>query len=344
MRVAVVVVTYNAIDRIEACLISLNKQTYPHDHYDVVVIDNASGDGTVALIQEKFPNVVVYANEKNVGFAGGNNMGMHWAYMHGYHAVVLLNDDTRVRDTWLYELVNTAQTDDRIGIVQSKVLFAQEAYRVNTIGNPLHPLGFSWSGGYKDLSSQHQVDTDIMIASGCSMLIKRSVIERIGYLDDKLFLYHEDVDYSWRAHMAGYRLRLAAGSVVFHDYSFGIGGKKYYFAERNRLIVFFSHYRFLTIILLLPALILTEVVLLGYAFLTDWGKWKIKSYGGFILLIPHIIKKRMLNREYRVRSDRYMIREMSPLLQFEAVDTIMLKFIYNPVFFVYWRLVRLFII
>lgn len=127
MKTAVIVLSYNASKRIRLCLDSLIKQTYTGD-YTVVVVDNASSDATAEIIKNEYNNkVFLIQNKKNFGFAGGNNIGMDWAYKNGYDAVILLNDDTKVRDTWLGELIATAEQNNNIGLVQSKILFADEA-------------------------------------------------------------------------------------------------------------------------------------------------------------------------------------------------------------------------
>ncbi|MGB0757145.1 MAG: glycosyltransferase family 2 protein [Patescibacteria group bacterium] len=344
MRIIVIIVTYNAQDRIATCLRSVYSQSYAKDKYDVMVVDNASSDATVDIVSKDFSDVLLLPQKRNLGFAKGNNLGIMYALERGYDAVVLLNDDTKPRDTWLEHLVVTADEDPYVGIVQSKILFMQQAFRVDTIGNPLHPLGFSWSGGYKHLSSDYTEDRDVPVASGASMLIKRSVLERIGLLDEYLFMYHEDVDYSWRARLAGFRVRLASQSVVFHDHTFTLGGKKFYYAERNRLLVLASRYRLWTICLLLPALLATEVAMIFYAFISGWGMWKIKSYGGFILSIFHIIKERSHTRQIRTMSDKEIMRVMTTSLKFDGIKSFALRFVYNPIFRIYFSIVKNFIV
>jgi len=340
MKIAIIVVSYNAAQRIKLCLNSLLSQNYT-GNYQVVVIDNASADGTADIIAQNYAEkVLLTRNTKNYGFAGGNNIGMHWAYQNGYDAVILINDDTRVRDNWLYELVAVAESNSNIGLVQSKILFSDEAFRVNTVGNPFHFLGFSWSGGYKHLSSEFQENKSIPLASGASVFIKRAVINQIGYLDDKLFMYHEDVDYSWRARLAGFDIWLAVNSVVFHDHKFSIGGKKFYFSERNRVVVLLSHYKLLTLLLILPALVATEFLLLVYAFVMGWGMWKLKSWFGVIYMTLHIFQKRSLIRKIRVQNDKAILKIQTSILDFEDINNPLLKYIYNPVSWVYFQVLK----
>ncbi len=341
-KTAVVVLTWNARERIAACLNSVSDQT--HDNYTIVVVDNASTDGTVEWISAHHPSVVVIQNKANIGFAAGNNIGMQWAYEAGYEYVVLLNDDTKVRRTWLSELCKRADMSEQIGLVQSKILFMQEEYRVDTVGNPLHPLGFSWSGGYKQLSSAYSDDRIVTLASGACVLIKRLVIDRIGYLDEALFMYHEDVDYSWRARLAGFDIWLAANSIVFHDHTFLIGGKKFFWSERNRLVVYLSHHRVWTLVVLLPLFLITEIAMVLYSVFHGWWKYKLQSYASLVLFIPHIIKKRMQSKHIRTQTDRQMFQYFEYTLDFEDVNTILLTYIYNPLCVLYCSLIRYLIV
>ncbi len=339
MNIVVVVLSYNAAKRIRPCLDSLLSQSYEHQ-YSVLVVDNASTDGTADIVAQEYSQVSLIRNKKNYGFAGGNNIGMHEAFRNNYDSIVLINDDTKVRDNWLKELVLVANSSESIGLVQSKLLFADEAYRVNTVGNPLHFLGFSWSGGYKHLSSEFQSNKSIPIASGASVLIKRSVIEKIGYLDEKLFMYSEDVDYSWRARLAGFDIWLAADSVVFHDHKFSIGGKKFYYSERNRLVVLLSNYKPLTLLLVLPALLATEFMMLIYAFVSGWGMWKLKSWLGVLTMTFHILKKRIQVKELRKLGDKNILNIQTAKLDFEDVNNPLIRYIYNPISWIYFRVLK----
>lgn len=339
-KIAVIILSYNGIRHLPACIDSVTRQSYPSGEYRIVVVDNASDDGSTAWVAEHCPHVKVIANSNNKGYAGGNNVGIQWAREQGYDYMVLLNQDMRVADGWLKNLVAVAEQDDRIGIVQSKILSAAQEYRINTAGNPLHYLGFSWSGGYKRLSSEFLENIPIPLASGGSLLIKSAVIEKIGLLDEYMFLYHEDADWSWRARRAGFDVWLAAESKAYHHYFFSIGGKKFYWSERNRLIALFSNYRAGTLLVLAPWFVVTEAALLVYAFFSGWLKHKIKSYGGFVLAIPHIAKRRRMARSYRSLTDRQMMEWMTSKFDFEDIDNMFIRFVFNPLSAAYFWLAK----
>lgn len=335
---AIIILTYNNRAEIEACLSSVLAQRFT-GKYKVFLVDNNSSDDTLSLLG-KFSNIEIIKNSKNSGYAGGNNLGIKQALSQGFDYFVLLNPDTEVAGDWLEQLVLLASAREDAGIVQSKVLFAAEKYRVNTVGNPLHFLGFSWSGGYKTLSSQHLDSKEVTLASGSAMLIKRQVLEKIGLFDERLFMYHEDVDLCWRARLAGYKIFLSPNSKVWHKYSFSFGTKKFFYIERNRLVVLFSNYRLITIFFLLPSFILTEIAMLIYASLTGWFKYKLASWVGFILLVPHIIYKRQQVKKFRKIADKEILLLMTSQLKFADVNNRALKYLYNPLAFVYFRIIK----
>lgn len=337
-RVVVIIVTYNNRWQITDCLNSLKMQSY-QENFQIVVVDNESTDDTQTIVKNNFPQVVLIKN-KNNGYAGGNNVGIMWGLKQGYDAFVLLNPDMVVDVDWLKELVTMAEKYKLIGIVQSKVLFFNEKYRINTIGNPLHFVGFSWSGGFKNLSSRYLEPKSITIASGSSLLIKKEVIDKISLFDEKLFMYHEDVDFSWRARLAGYEVYLAPLSKAFHKYSFSFGTKKFYYSERNRLAVIFTYYKFLTILLLLPFILFTEIAMFFYAIFTGWAKYKLFSWGGFFLMIPHIIVKRFKINKIRKVTDKKMLNLMTSKLDFEALDSPFINYLYNPLASIYFIFVK----
>ncbi len=323
-RVAVIILTYNNQAEIAACLRSVERQSY-EGFYQIVVVDNNSQDRTREIVSQ-FPQVKLISLSENRGYAGGNNEGINWALQQGFDYLVVLNPDMEVDIDWLKYLVATADKYPQAGMVQAKVLFWQEKFRVNTVGNPLHFLGFSWAGGYKELSSKFQVEKKIAVASGSSVLLKAKALEQVGLFDDFYFMYHEDVDLSWRMHLAGFFIYLSPQAKAFHKYSFSFGSKKFYYVERNRLITIFAHYKLATLLVILPFLLFTEVAMIVYAAVTGWLKWKIKSYGGLCLAARHLLNKRKDSFARRRLSDQEMLRLMSSKLQFAEVDNIFLEF------------------
>jgi len=341
-KVTVIILTYNSRADISACLHTVKRQSWEGE-YEIVVVDNNSQDDTVKIVSEHFPEVVLLKVPVNRGYAGGNNVGIRYALEQGTDYSVILNPDTEVDIDWLKNLVTVADEKVDAGLVQSKILFDGERYRVNTIGNPLHYLAFSWSGGYKKLSSAYRDILAVPSASGASLLVKNNVFERIGMFDEYLFMYHEDLDLSWRARLAGFNVYMSPDSKVYHKYSFSFGTRKFYYFERNRWVLFFSNYKILTILLFLPMFILTDFAMLGYSLGTGWFKYKIQSYFGFVKLLPHVIKKRFDISRFRVRSDKEMLQSMTAKLDFDDVNNVLIRYLYNPLARVYFACTRIFV-
>jgi len=348
-KTAVIVLNYNGQKYLTELFDSLNKTVYPQADWQIFFVDNASIDESLAWAQKHYPKCRFIKNEKNFGFAGGNNVGLQAALKENFDYVVLLNQDTTVEPDWLARLVEKAESDKTIGAAQSLLLLYDQPDLINTAGNHLHYLGFGWAGQYKTkacsilstpLSAESAGRTEqIDYASGAAVLYRSSVLKTAGLLDDKFFLYHEDLDLSWRLRLAGCLIVLAPQSRVYHKYEFSRNRTKFYFTERNRLICFLANYSLKTIILFLPALVFIESAVLLYAalgyFLSRSCKKnkisnthpednllndKIKGYGWIFKNFSYIIKKRRYVQSRRTVSDSEIIKYMKGDLEFAGIQ------------------------
>jgi GT2 family glycosyltransferase len=238
-RVGVVVLTWNGRDDTLACLHSLRAATYPD--ISVVVVDNASTDGGPDAVAAEFPEVTLIRLDENRGFAGGVNAGMEAALDYGADAVLLLNNDAVVDAGFLEPLVEAVEPGVGAACAQildadgSRIWYAGAAYdprrghqgRHTGYGQPPMPPNVA------------PYETDR--ACGGAMLVPRSALELVGPLDETLFAYAEDVDWSLRAHNAGLRIVVVPASVVRHRVSASTGGASspdsLYYALRNGLAV-----------------------------------------------------------------------------------------------------------
>ena len=212
-----------------------------------------------------------FKNTDNLGFSGGNNQAMRLALEEGFEYVYLLNPDTEAQPGFLNAAIEALESDRNVGIVQSLLRLHPRTELVNSYGNEIHFLGFGYAGGESmsitDPSVQAKLARrDIAYASGAGMLVRASLLREIGFLDEELFAYHEDLEYSWRALLAGFRVLLAPNSVVYHKYEFSRSITKYYWMERNRLIVLARLYRWPTLLLVAPAFLVMELGLWLFAF------------------------------------------------------------------------------
>lgn len=253
--VAVIIVNWNGKDDTIACLESMTRLTTYNVQLTTIVVDNGSQDGSVTLIRTCFPHVTVIDNQKNLGFTGGNNVGIRWALDHGTDFVWLLNNDTIVDKNALSALVAVLD-NNRDGIAGSKIYFFpgreyhKERYSGKDRGRVIWYAGgcIDWENMYAthrgvDEVDRGQYDTQkpTQFVTGCSMMVKREVFENIGLLDEKFFMYLEDLDFCLRAKRAGFQLLYVPTSVIWHVNAGSSGGAgneiHEYYLTRNRLIV-----------------------------------------------------------------------------------------------------------
>lgn len=222
--VAIIIVTWNRRDDILACLESLQHVTYPR--FRLLVVDNGSSDDTVAAIRQQHPHVQVIEAGRNLRFAGGNNLGLREVLSQGDDFALLLNNDTIVAQDFLDHLVAEAQKDDSVGLVGSKILYHDRPGVIWFAGGVIKP---AW--GYVRHFGLRQVDDgrfdrirEVSFLTGCCLLIRSAVIEKVGLLDEGYYLYSEDADYCLRAQRAGYKLIYAHQARIFHKVSSSTGG------------------------------------------------------------------------------------------------------------------------
>lgn len=240
-RVTVVVLSWNGTEQTLACLRSLSEATYPA--LSVVVVDNASADDVAAAVAHAFPDVRVIRLEENRGFSGGVNAGLAAALGDGTDHVLLLNNDATVEPGFLEPLV-TAASDPGVGAVSSQILLSDPPHRVWYAGASYDPRR-GHQGRHEHYGEQRLPESAPPYATdracGGAMLVPRAAAERVGGLDDDLFAYAEDVDWSMRARAAGLSILVVPASVVYHGVSAASGGASspntLYYALRNGLVV-----------------------------------------------------------------------------------------------------------
>ena len=254
-NISIILVNWNGKKDTLACLASLrNASTHQRINAFTIVIDNGSTDNSVEAIRKNFPDVEVIETGRNLGFSGGNNVGIRKALEQGSDLVWLLNNDTVVDKNALTTLID-ACNDSRVGIAGSKIYFApgrefhKERYQKPEQGKVLWYAGglIDWQNMYASHRGVDEVDKgqydkteETPFITGCSMMVKKQVFGKVGLLDEFFFAYLEDVDFCLRAKRAGYKLLYVPQSVVWHKNagSSGVGsGLHQYYMTRNRLLV-----------------------------------------------------------------------------------------------------------
>lgn len=223
---------WNGKKYLEECLTSVLKTDY--SDLEIIVVDNASIDGSQEMIKTRYPTITLIENSSNLGFSKANNIGIKSA---AGTLIVLLNNDTRVDEDWVKELIEVGKAPE-IGIMGCKI-YRAEGGMIQSAGYKLLPSGYHIARGYLQRDNgQFDKIEEVDYVEGSALAIKKSVIESIGLLDPDYFMYYEDVDWCVRARNAGYKVVYVPKSVVYHQGSVGTRKspfKRIFLAERNRL-------------------------------------------------------------------------------------------------------------
>ena len=302
MKLSIVIVSWNTKDLLEGCLRSV--YAFPLDQpFEVWVVDNHSKDESAAMVQSKFPQVELIASEENLGFAGGNNRAI--PYCQGDY-VLLLNPDTEVKPNALNELVSFMDAHPEAGAGGSRLLNADSTLQPSCHPMPTLPREF-WRmfyldklipyGSYDmskwDLEQPREVD----VLMGASLLLRKTVLDTIGLLDESYFMYSEEVDLCFRLQKAGWLLYWVPQSQVVHYWG---QSAKQVLAEmflqlyRGKLRFFRKHYSWLTVLLYKVVLGLAALLRLALAPLvwlrnsegSDYQLHMARHYGRLLLTLP----------------------------------------------------------
>ena len=326
--------TYNGIGDLEESLRTLHAQSRPAD--EIVLVDNASTDGTVAYIRANFPDVRLLAEAVNHGFAKGNNVAARVAT--GDY-LVFVNNDVRLDEHWLANLIRPLEEDAGLAACQSLVMLHAEPSLINTSGTLVNFLGIGWCRDYRKPVADGRVKETPSL-SGAAFAIRRAAFDAIGGFDDDYFMYHCDVDLSWRLRLADIgRLGLATDSVVFHKYRFTRHARKYFLLERNRLVTLLKNYRAGTLLLILPALLVTEVGVCLLAVRQGWLRPKLAAYADVIRQLPRIWGKRVAIQRSRRLRDREMEPWLVGTIAFDEIDYPIVRF-GGALLSAYWSVIR----
>ncbi|OGY89714.1 MAG: hypothetical protein A2927_00155 [Candidatus Komeilibacteria bacterium RIFCSPLOWO2_01_FULL_45_10] len=342
-KVAIIIVCYNGLKYLPKLLGSIFTFQPETVQQEIIVIDNASMDNSVPWLKQNYPALKIFGQSKNLGFAQGNNLGLKYAITNDFDYAMLLNQDTIIEDGYLDKLVAKAESNPAMAAVQPKILLYPLTDLINSVGNVIHYLGFGYTFGHKSANRESRIKNhEINYCSGAACLLKLAVLKKVGLFDEKLFMYHEDLDLGWRFLLAGYQNVIELSAVVYHQYEFSRSIKKYYFLERNRLIVIFQNYKLLTLLLILPALILMEIGLFIFSFFNGWWPKKLKVYLYF--LNPQnwlkIIKTRSQIQQSRKKGDRAVVAKFSGLILHQEISNQLMEKIANPLFNAYWQVVK----
>lgn len=344
LKVAVVIVTWNAAKWAAGCFGTLAKIDAVGLEVEIVVSDNGSADGTPAMVRAACPAATVIENGRNLGFAEGNNVGIRRALERGADYVYLLNQDTEVRPDFLKAAVAAAEADPKAGSVQSLLVLHPETGLINSSGNVVHWLGLGYCRDYRRPLAgwRPPADREIAYASGAGVLYRAAALRQVGLLDADLYLYHEDLELGWRLRLAGWRNILAPDSVVWHKYEFSRSVSKLFWMERNRFLVLFKCLRAWSLAVLFPWLLLSEIGLFAAAIKGGWWREKFKVYRYLFSREAwrKISDDRRAVSALRTVPDRKIVRLFAAAIEHQETEGFFTRYVANPLMRLVWALVR----
>jgi GT2 family glycosyltransferase len=218
--VSIIIVTYNCVNLIGPCLDSVLISTYPN--IEIIVIDNASRDGTPEYVSRRYPNVALIQTGRNLGFGGGNNFGIRKAK--GDY-ILLLNPDTIVDPYYVSELYAVESSDPSVAMVGGKILMPDG--RIQSAGATVDSQGYTINYGFGKPGNEACNELkDVDYVGGGAAMVTRSALATIGLLDPIYTLYYEDTDWCWRARRRGMKVIYVPGARVLH-FGGGVPGKFY---------------------------------------------------------------------------------------------------------------------
>lgn len=241
-RVGIVLVNYNGLKFMPECLETLTKIDYPE--YRIVVVDNASTDGSAEWLAQNYPELTLLKLCSNKGITGGNNAGINWCLENDCEYVLFLNNDTAVEPDFLNHLVASAGP---LTLTTPKIYFYDDKTLINS-----HVGSFNYKRGVmvelfyrrRDTEASRQVQP-VKMANTCALLVHRGIVKEIGGMDDAYFMYYDDTDYITRINKTGATILFVPNAVIYHKESSSSGGVRsplsIYYCNRNRLYFMAKH-------------------------------------------------------------------------------------------------------
>ncbi len=308
-EVTLLILNYNGAKYIKNCLDSVLKTDYPK--LKVVMIDNASTDGSLEYVEKHYPQVKFLKNHKNHGFAKAYNKALQDVKS---DLVLLLNNDTIVEPDWLRQLMPYIANDKQVSALNPKILLTQNKNVINAAGGNCDLFGIGWNRGNGEVDGgQYESVEEVFYANGAAMLIRRDAWKNVGSFDDQYFMYGEDLDWCWRARLKGYKILYIPKSRIRHEWR-ASKGQIIALLERHWLATFLKNYGLANLIKLAPKLLALKTLKALWLFKN--GKnvdEKLAVFDGFLWnlsIFRKTWKKRLLIQSSRRVSDEELQKHM----------------------------------
>lgn len=254
-KVAIIILNYNGARDTLECVASITSMNHKNIEIQIIVVDNASIEKDILLLKSLKNKIKLIENNENLGFSGGNNVGIDYAIDLGVEYILLLNNDTLVEPNMLQELLRVFESRSEVGIAVPKIYFAKgHEFHTNKYSEKERGKVIWYAGGIMDWNNvlayhrgvdevdhgQFESVSKTDFATGCCLLIKKEVIKHVGMFDENYFLYYEDNDLSERVKRDGYSIVFNPKAIVWHKNAQSAGGSgsdlQDYYISRNRLL------------------------------------------------------------------------------------------------------------
>lgn len=314
--VSVIIVNWNGGKVFKECLQSLSWIDYPN--WELIVVDNSSEDGS-----EKFSssfaqtcNFKLIVNRANLGFAEANNQG--YEKTSGKY-VLLLNNDTKVRPDFLTKLVLKMESDSVLGVIQPKILIMDKPQYLDNAGSFLTRIGFLHHWGFmKKDTLEFDQEREVFSAKGACMLIRKKVIDQVGFFDKDYFAYFEESDFCWRVWLAGYKVLFYPQAVIYHKVGFTIKRldvvKINYHYYKNRICSLAKNLDAGSLVLTMTIHLMISLGIAGLFLLRNKSEssWMIiKAIGWNITHFRDTWRKRRIIQQMRKIQDNFLWSQLS---------------------------------
>lgn len=330
---SVVIVTWNSAGDVELALPALIAELRKGD--ELIVVDNASADGTADRVAQLAPQAELIRNDENLGFVGGVNCGA--AEAEG-DLLVLLNPDAQVQPGWR-EGIERPWLEQRGWGVWQALITSDGGSRINSEGNAIHFTGVCWAGGAgRPLSGATKVAREVGYASGACLAVPLHVWRELGGFPPRLFLYGEDVDISLLARLSGRPVGIEPSALVEHDYEFIKGPAKWRYLERSRWAFIVRCYPAALIAVLMPALLATELAITLAALRAGWIKEKVRAMVDFAKWLPALLRERRQIQSQRQISASDFADHLVADLDSDFLGPVARSAAVSSILRAYWRL------
>jgi len=329
-----IVVSWNGLRFLDDCLSSLLSQSYKS--LEVILVINASTDGSKEYVEKKFPKVKIIESKENVGFGPGVNIGIR-ASKGKY--IAFFNDDVLVDKDCIKHMVEIIKSK-KADACSAKILFFDKRDTINYAGSMINYMGFIWP------KLINQKDRELATQEcdyGGICMVRRDVFDIAGMFDENIPMYHCDVDLCFRIKIYGFKLMFNPSAFLYHKYEFKRNKDKFYDLERHRFGLLYKYYSTKSLILIFPMSILIELATIFFSIKSGWFKKKMKSYKEILGEMKALRKERKRIQKARKIKDREFMKNFIGYIKFEMIKSKAIDWFLSPILNIYWHIIKIFI-